>query len=98
MGEGKGIAAEAQFEMGLAHRALGNRPRAIEVFLNGPILYPFRPWAVRCYVEAGRDLIQEGKPQEAERVLNLALREDSEGQWGKVARQLLGRIQGKESL
>ena len=56
LAEGNAVAAEAQFEMGLAYRDLGERKRAVEVFLNGPVLYPFRPWAVRCYLEAGRDL------------------------------------------
>ena len=93
--EGKSLAAEAQFEMGLAHRSMGDRQRAIEVFINGPVLYPFRPWAIRSYLEAGRDLIADGKRSEATRVLNLAIKEDPEGKWGKEARKLLSARKGR---
>ncbi len=94
--KGEAFAAEAQFEMGLAYRKMGDRTRAIETFINGPVLYPYRPWAIRSYLEAGRDLIEEGKQSEAKRVLELAVKQDSQGQWGKEARKLLGSI-GKES-
>ncbi len=93
--DGKSIAAEAQFELGNAHRALGDKKRAIEVFLSGPILYPFKPWAVRCYLEAGREMIAAGEKTEARRILGFAVKEDPEGPDGKTARELLSNMGGE---
>lgn len=97
--EGAARAAEAQFEIGLAHRAAGNRERAVDAFIEGPVLYPFQPWAVRSHLEAGRELLAAGKRREAERVLGLAVELDPDGPHGREARRLLGRTSsGKEEF
>lgn len=90
--EGRAIAAEAQFEIGLAHRDLGDRKQAISVFTSGPILYPFKPWALRSYLEAARDMIAEGSRVEARRLLERAIEQDDGGPWGEAARQMLGSL------
>lgn len=91
--EGQAIAAEAQFEIGLAHRDLGDRKQAISVFTSGPILYPFKPWALRSYLEAARDMIAEGSRVEARRLLERAIEQDDGGPWGEAARQMLGSLE-----
>ncbi len=96
--EGGARAAEAQFEIGLAHRAAGDRDRAIEAFIHGPVLYPFKPWAVRSHLEAGRDLLIAGKRKEAERVLKLAIDQDSDGEYGREAEKMLRGTPGKDSF
>jgi len=96
--EGGARAAEAQFEIGLAHRAAGDPARAIDAFIEGPVLYPFEPWAVRSHLEAGRDLLATGKRKEAERLLQLAIERDKDGAVGREAKALLAGPAGKESL
>lgn len=95
LAEGEAIAAEAQFEIGLCHRSLGDRKQAISVFTSGPILYPFKPWALRSYLEAARDMVAEGSNVEAKRLLERAIEQDDGGPWGQAARQLLTKIEGE---
>jgi len=91
-------AAEAQYEIGLAHRAAGDPARAIDAFIEGPVLYPFEPWAVRSHLEAARDLLATGKRKEAVRLLELAIERDRDGPVGREAKALLASPTGKDSL
>ena len=96
--EGGARAAEAQFEIGLAYRQSGDRDRAIEAFIHGPVLYPFKPWALRSHLEAGRDLLATGKRREAERLLKLAIEQDPKGAIGREAKRMLEGADEKESF
>ena len=96
--EGGARAAEAQFEIGLAHRAAGDRDRAIEAFIHGPVLYPFKPWAVKSSLEAGRDLLATGKRKEAKRLLERAIEQDPDGPIGREAKRILRGSDDKESF
>ena len=98
LAEGGARAAEAQFEIGLAHRQAGDRDRAIEAFIHGPVLYPFKPWALRSHLEAGRDLLATGKRREASRLLKLAIEQDPEGPIGREAKRMLEGADDKESF
>ena len=93
---GEALAAEANFEAGLAHRALGDRDRAIEVLLNGAILYPFEPWAIRSYLEAGRDLIAAKRIKEAKRTLQLAINASPDSDYAKEAKKMLDSLGGSQ--
>lgn len=89
LAEGKALAAEAKFEIGMTYRTLGRSQEAIDAFMSGAFLYPFRPWAVRSYLEAGRDLMATDKFTEARRLLARAVEEDPDGVYGREAARLL---------
>lgn len=96
--EGKARAAEAKFEIGMTHRALGRTQEAIDVFMSGAFLYPYRPWAVRSYLEAGRGFLSLGKTGEAQRLLARAVSEDPDGSWGAEAKKLLDGMTAEGGL
>ncbi|MEM7164507.1 MAG: tetratricopeptide repeat protein [Planctomycetota bacterium] len=90
LAEGKALAAEAKFEIGLTYRKLGRVQEAVDAFMSGAFLYPYRPWAVRSYLEAGRDLLAQDKVSEARRLLARAVEEDPDGEYGREAARMLG--------
>ncbi len=91
---GELVAAEAHFEMGNAHVELGDLERAISTYLSGTIRFPYKPWATRSAIEAGRQSIALGKTAEAKRILTNAYNQDPESAWGREAKKLLDSIEG----
>ncbi|MCA8966633.1 MAG: tetratricopeptide repeat protein, partial [Planctomycetes bacterium] len=63
------VAAEAQFRIGEARHAHGDRAGAIDAFVKLPILYAQAEWVRRGLLQAGLTYLELGQRDKAARVL-----------------------------
>ena len=90
------LGAKAQLQIGLCRLEQKRFGEASAALLIVPFTYDYPELSAAALCEAGRALIEEKKPEYAERVFQRVVKDHPQSEWAKVATERLAAMKPKQ--